>query len=269
MEKTQSTRPVRTVPFSRSPVDILIPFHSQYEKVSQLIKSILISVKSNPYQITLIDDCSENKSFGEEIKKQFLKSTPSGYKPQVNYIRSDKHLGFGGALKLGFEATSLPWILIMHSDCLVENSNFLINMGQSLLNWKKNGIPVKMVSAMSDNPNDCESAKCAKNKLPDKDIILSNNESLPLFCSMCHRDLFNYIGGFIKSYPYTWYENEELAFRMKKRGLQQGISSKSWIKHYGGSTVKYLTDQNPEIINVINKNRDLCLADMRKFSGKI
>ena len=125
-----------------------------------------------------------------------------------------------------------------------------------------------MVSAMSNNPNGCELAKTDKNKLPEEDIILKN-EPLPLFCAMCHRDLFNYIGGFIKEYPYTWYENEELAFRMKKKGLLQGISSKSWIKHYGGSTVKYFLDQDPKIINIINENRNLCINDIKKLSGKI
>jgi GT2 family glycosyltransferase len=267
MEKTQKLRPLEIQPFSRSPVDILIPFHAQYEKVTQLLKSILISVKSNPYQVTLIDDCSENKNFGEEIKKQFLKTTPEGYKPQVQYIRSEKHLGFGGALKLGFESTNLPWVLIMHSDCLVEDPNFMLKMGQSLLNWKKQGIPVKMVSACSDNPGDCELAKFEKNKSIEEDIVLKET-TLPLFCAMCHRDLFGYIGGFIKNYPYAWYEDEELSFRMRKKGLLQGISTKTWIKHYGGCTIKYILEQNPDAIKTMEKNRDRCIADMKMISGR-
>lgn len=264
-EKTQKSRPMEFKPFSRSAVDILIPFHAQYEKVFELIKSILLSVKSNPYQITLIDDGSENKNFGEEIKKQFIKSTPQGFKPQVQYIRSDKQVGFGGALKIGFEATELPWVLIMHSDCLVEDSNFMIHMGQSLLEWKKSGLPVKMVSARSNNPGDCEEAKASIMEKGDKDIILKE-KTLPLFCSMCNRDMFKYIGGFIKTYPYAWYEDEELAHRMRKFGLLQGISTKAWIKHHGASTIKYMWEKNPETKKIMENNRQLCLADMK--SGK-
>lgn len=263
-EKIQKSRPMEFKLFSRSAVDILIPFHSQYEKVSELIKSIILSVKSNPYQITLIDDASENKSFGEEIKKQFLKDTPPGFKPQVQYVRSEEQVGFGGALKIGYQATQNPWILIMHSDCLVEDSNFLIQMGQSLLNWKKLGVPVKMVSARSDNPGDCELAKSKNLEKGEKDIVLKN-ETLPLFCSMCNRDLFNYIGGFIKSYPYAWYEDEELSFRMRKHGLLQGISTKAWIKHYGGATVKYMWETKPESKKIMENNRNLCVSDMKKL----
>lgn len=263
-EKIQKSRPVELKLFSRSAVDILIPFHSQYEKVTNLIKSILLSVKSNPYQITLIDDCSENKNFGEEIKKQFIKSTPQGYKPQVQYIRSEKQLGFAGALKMGFESTNLPWVMFLHSDCIIENPNFMIQMGQSLLNWKKEAIPVKIVSARSDNPGDCELAKSETPKPFEKDIVL-NKETLPLFCAMCNRDLFNYIGGFLKTYPYAWYEDEELSYRMKKYNLLQGISANAWVRHTGGCTIKYLWENNPQAKDIMEKNRDLCLADMKRL----
>lgn len=246
-------------------MDILIPFHSQYEKVMGLIKSILLSVKSNPYQITLIDDCSENKAFGEEIKNQFLKNTPEGFKPQVQYIRSEKQLGFAGALKLGFESTSLPWVMFLHSDCVVECPNFMIQMGQSLLNWKRQGIPVKMVSARSNNPGDCLSAKSETSTPFEKDIILKD-QTLPLFCSLCNRDLFSYIGGFLKTYPYGWYEDEELSMRMKKYGLLQGISANAWIRHQGGATIKYVWETNPKAKEVMENNHSLCVSDIKRLN---
>jgi GT2 family glycosyltransferase len=265
MEKTQKSRPLELKPFSRSAVDILIPFHSQYERVSELIRSILMSVKSNPYQITLIDDRSENKNFGEEIKNQFLKNTPPEFKPQVQYIRSEKRIGFGGALKLGFDSTNLPWVLFMHSDCLVEDPNFMISMGQSLLRWKREGVPVKMVSARSNNPGDCDLAKAEILEKSEKDIVLGG-ETLPLFCAMCNRDLFQYIGGFIKPYPYAWYEDEELAHRMRKKGLLQGICTKAWVRHHGGSTIKYVWENDPDSNKTMESNRSLCLADIKKLS---
>jgi GT2 family glycosyltransferase len=254
-------RPMEIKPFSRSAVDIIIPFHARYEKVSELIRSILISVKSNPYQITLVDDNSENKNFGEEIKKQFQKSTPEGFKPQVQYLRSEEQLGFGGALKLGFEATKSPWVMFMHSDCLVEDPNFMISMGQSLLAWKRQGSPVKMVSAMSNNPGDCEKAK-SEGPANGKDVVLGE-ETLPLFCAMCNRDLFAYIGGFIRNYPYAWYEDEELSHRMRKKGLSQGICSKAWIRHQGGATINYVWKSKPESKEIMEGNRKLCLEDIK------
>lgn len=266
MENNRKARPMEIKPFSNSRVDIIIPFHSQYERVSQLIRSIILSVKSNPYQITLVDDCSENKVFGEEIRREFAKDTPVGYKPQLQYIRSEKHLGFAGALKLGYDATQQPWVLFMHSDCLVEDPNFMIDMGQSLLRWKTEGKPVKMVSARSNNPLELDLARAGRMDKEEKDLIL-DRESLPLFCAMCHRDLFRHIGGFLKPYPYAWYEDEELAHRMRSMGLLQGVSTRAWIRHEGGMTIKYLWESKPDAKKEMEENRKRCLADIKRLRG--
>lgn len=264
VDRTSKARPMSVTPFSKSCVDILIPFHSQYEKVSNLVRSIVISVKSNPYQITLIDDCSENKNFGEEIQKEFAKNTPKGFKPQLQYFRSDRQLGFAGALKMGFEATEQPWVLIMHSDCVVEDPNFMIDMGQSLLNWKRQGIPVKMVSARSNNPGDLEAARGARMDKGEGDVVL-DKETLPLFCAMCNRDLFRHVGGFLKPYPFAWYEDEEFAHRMRSKGLLQGVSAKAWIHHHGAATIKYLWETRPETKAAMESNRERCLADIKRL----
>ena len=264
MEQNRATKPVVFNPFSKSRVDIIIPFHAQYEKVSSLVQSIIVSVKSNPYQITLVDDCSENDNFSKEIAEQFKKNTPEGCRPQVVCIRNEKQLGFGGSLKVGYENTDLPWVLFMHSDCLVEDPNFIIELGQSLLDWKKQNLPVKMVTARSNNPGDLNKAKAGIHEKSDKNIILEN-ETLPLFCSMCHRDLFKHIGGFIKSYPYCWYEDEELAYRMRKYGYKQGISTKAWIKHEGGATIKYLWNKNPASKEIMENNYNICVEDIKKL----
>ena len=244
-------------PFSRSAVDIIVPFHSQYEKVYDLIRSIVIAVKSNPYQITLVDDCSENEEFGKDINKEFEKSTPQGMRPQVRCIKSASQLGFGGALKLGFESTTSPWVMFMHSDCVVEDPNFMINMGRSLLEWKKEGVPVKMVSASSNNPDEFKDL-CSEGK----DKILKD-ATMPMFCCLCNRALFGYVGGFIKSYPFAWYEDEEFSHRMKKHGLLQGVCARARIRHHGGSTIKYLWDTRPETKKEMEANRERCISDMK------
>jgi GT2 family glycosyltransferase len=262
---TKQSRPLEYVPFSKSKVDIIIPFHGLYEKVTTLIESIMVAVKSNPYHITLIDDCSENAVFYKEINDQFKKKTPEGVVPQVSCIRNEKQIGFGASLKVGYDSTSLPWVLFMHSDCVVEDPNFMIEMGQSLLRWKENNQPVKIVSARSNNPMDCSLAKGKLGEKENKDIILEK-ETLPLFCAMCHRDLFNHIGGFIKPYPYAWYEEDELAYRMRRHGYKQGISMKSWIRHEGSATIKQLWTKNKQAKEIMEKNHSICLRDIKQTS---
>ena len=154
----------------------------------------------------------------------------------------------------------------MHSDCEVMESSWLIEMGRSLLRWKESKEPVKMVSARTDNPGD-EVDKRLKTNLHSvaQDSILEEGH-LPLYCAMAHRELFQRIGGFLKPYPYGWYEDEELAFRMRKRGFKQGICGRSWVKHDGGATIKSLWQEKPEAEKIMEENRNRCLADMRALA---
>jgi len=247
-----AARPMRHELFSRSPVDIIIPFHGVYGKVTKLIESILFVTRSNPYRICLVDDCSPNEKYIEQLQNA----------PQVTPLRTPKQLGFGGALQFGFERTQQPWVVFMHSDCLIADQGWLIEMGKSLMRWRNEGVPVKMVSARTDNQVGGPKALKAPPKTKGKDIILEEGH-LPLYCVMCHRDLFPNIGGFIKNYPYAWYEDEELACRMRARKFKQGICGKSWVKHYGGLTIENLWKMNPKSKEIMEGNRDRCLQDMQ------
>lgn len=260
----KKSRPMSYVPFSRSQVDIIIPFHGQYEKVTRLVESILLVTKSNPYHITLVDDASPNKNFKEEINTQFIKTTPNGVKPQVSVIRSDTQVGFGGALRIGYDATELPWVCFMHSDTVVEDQNWLIALGQSLLRWKEEGKPVKMVSARSNNPGEGVSS-VLKAELREKgpDRIIGEKEYLPLFCAMCHRELFFAVNGFIKPYPYAFYEDVEFAARMNAYGYRQGVCGTSWVHHDGSATIDTLCKQDKSVAVAMEENRTRCIRDLK------
>jgi GT2 family glycosyltransferase len=261
------SRPMSHVPFSRSQVDIIIPFHGQYEKVTRLVESILLVTKSNPYHITLVDDASPNKNFKEEINNQFIKTTPANFKPQVSVIRTETQVGFGGALRIGYDNTELPWVCFMHSDCVVEDQNWLIAMGQSLLKWKEEKQPVKMVSARTNNPGEgVPSLLKAELREKGPDRIMAEKDYLPLYCAMCHRELFFAIGGFIKPYPYALYEDVELAARMNAYGYRQGICGTSWIRHDGGATIEMLCKQDPSIGKTMEENRSRCIRDLKSLA---
>lgn len=239
--------------FVNSPVDIIIPFHSLYKQVTDLVKSIILKTKSNPYKITLVDDFSDNVSFYEEIKN---------YK-EINVFRTERKLGFGGALEHGFRLTKQPWVVFLHSDCLIENSDWLIEMGKSLIELKKNN--VRLVSAKSNNPG-FDYDKRLKSEKDNKTNDFITDSPLPLYCCMSHRELYKKINGFVKNYPYKGYEEEELFYRMKKYGYKQAICGKSWVNHRGSLTLIELIKKDSKVKEVIENNRNLCINDIKKLN---
>lgn len=254
---------VKKSPFSSSRVDIIIPFHNNQDKISTLIQSIIMSVRSNPYRITIVDDASYDTEFLNELKN-FDKDRPQGTISILQTVRSDEHIGFGGAIKLGLSKTENPWVLIMHSDCLVEEPNFMLEMGKTMLKLKDNN--VKLISAKSNTVSGSADTRIHGEKFkPTEDIVLTDS-FVPLFCFLCHRDLFNKIG-LIKQYPYTGYEDEELYHRMKYYGYKQAICGRAWVKHEGSGTMKELLKKE-EVKSEVMKNRDRCIEDLRKLYAK-
>ena len=242
-------------PFGNQLVDIIVPFYGQYNKVVNLMQGLLYNTSVVNFRVCLVDDCSPNKVFSEAAFESA---------PNVKVVRNSSCMGFGASLEIGMRSLEkesvFPWVVFMHSDVVVEDPNWLLFLGQSMLNLK--GMGVKMVSAKTDNPVS-NNPYLLKND--DKNDIILESGYLPLYCALCHRDLLSRVG-VIKHYPYMGYEDREFGERMRHYGFKQGISGKSWVKHEGGATLKHLEDCEPEKIAVIKKNKNLFNEDLKNLS---
>ena len=242
-----ATRPIKRMIYRECPVDIIIPYYGECEKVLELCKSIWKHTRMNPYTIHLVDDLSPEKTFIYAFRKA----------PRTVIIRNDERLGFGASLYEGYKVGKNPWVLFMHSDCKVDRPTWITDLFDSFFNLAGQG--VAMVSPRTNNPvieNSVLQATDATKQVPD--LVLKEG-FLPLYCALCQRELFHSIGGFIKSYPIRGYEDEELAIRMRRYGYFQGVSGKSWVYHEGSATISKV----PDYTAILENNRNLCLADLK------
>ncbi len=243
-----------------SEVDIIIPFHGQYDRVTTLLESIFKFTRSNPYTIYVVDDHSPNSEYIQNIAKNANRRDDV-----LVALRCDsKQRGFAGACEEGFKRGTAPYVCFINSDCFVEDIGWLQSLGDTLLTLKNHG--VRMVSPRTNNPVNCDEntpQKGEKDALKD-DVILGDDQFLSMYCFLCHRDLFKHCGGFIKNYPYGYFEDEEFAYRMRKHGYKQAVAGTSWIHHEGAVTVKSLWRKSVAIRKVMQEeNRDRCIADVR------
>jgi glycosyltransferase involved in cell wall biosynthesis len=247
--KTSKPNPIKHYAFLNSRVDIIIPFHNQQSKVVRLVESITDNIRSNSIRFILVDDASDDEKFVLEFNPV----------PYITAIRTNERVGFGGALKIGFENSESPWLCFVHSDCVVKNSQWLIALGQTMYNLRDEN--VKLVSSRSNNPQVGDKRLKGNIDDPVEDIVLDDN-FVPLYSALCHRDLFANTSGFIKAYPYAGYEDEEFYYRMKRFGFKQAISARSWIWHEGSATTKHVDG----IIEIMKENRDECVKDVKSLS---
>jgi GT2 family glycosyltransferase len=235
--------------------DILIPYHGQYTMVRELIGSIILYTRNIPYRITLIDDGSDNKQYFATLAQM----------PHFDGVRLDEQKGFGAAVNMGVKLTKRPWIVVLNSDCLIEEVGWLMEMYKAYCALKDQ--KVGLVSARTDNPpGDHPLLKTPR--VPREDIgNLISTQALPWCSVLFPRKMFEEVGP-LKEYPYGWYEDEEYFWRMKKHGFKQAVSGRAWVRHHGGATVKELWQHKPETKAIMESNRHQCVADLKKMFNR-
>lgn len=243
-----------------SPVDIIIPFRGQYEKVTRCVESIFRFTSHHEYKITLVDDASKNSNFIKRLSDLEGIHIETNEKVQIlNCLRNPQQLGFVGSLEVGFHYTDKNWVIFMNSDVEIQDVNWLDNLKKTMFNLKNHG--VKMVAAKNTNPCGHDRMKCDDST---EDYILEDGY-LSLECVLFHRDLFRYIGGFLKNYFPGWYEDEELAFRMKQYGYKQAICGKCCVFHHGQATISDLWKEKIKFKHIMKSNREKCIEDIKKL----
>ena len=264
--KTFVARPMNDVSEFIAPVDIIIPFHGQYDKVIRLIESVYQNTRTNYIQIYLIDDCSPNEQFINIITKNISKSSSRrNLENNFHAIRCPERYGFAGAARRAFEDGESPYVCFLNSDCVIEDPLWLQNMGEALLNHKDKG--VRMVSPVTNNSVGGDPAQeGSKQEKKNEIIILEGDSHLSMYCFLCHRQLFDRCGGFLKEYPYGYFEDEEFAARMRAHGFKQAVCKNSWVFHHGMSTIKSVWIAEPEARDVMEKeNRERCIQDIKNL----
>lgn len=264
MEQTHIAKPINNQSVFDSAVDIIIPYFGQYEKVSLLLQSIFKFTRSNYYHVYVVDDCSPNMLFGKTIQENINKNaTRTKTDLCMTLIRNEKQYGFGKSCQIGYMASQNPYVCFIQSDCLIQQFNWLRLLGESLLNLKDKS--VRMISPVTNNS--AGGSVHQQEKIGSDDVILEEDDYLSLFCFFCHRDLFKNIGGFIANYPYIGYEDQEIAFRLKKYGYKQAVCRSCFVHHEGGCTLKTVIRNNPQVAKIIEvENRERCIKDMNKIN---
>jgi GT2 family glycosyltransferase len=259
MQKTKYSK-IEVPSLFNAPVDIVIPFHGQYEKVTALLESIYRYTRSNYITITLMDDCSPNETFLTNVSKNIQKRTNL-----FNAIRGVEQRGFAGASKVAFERTENPYVCLLNSDCLIEDGNWLRALGETLLALKSEG--VRMVAPLTNNAvggHDAQQGERADRS--DDHVILTGEEHLSMYCVLCHRELFARCGGFLQEYPYGFYEDVEFAWRMRKYDFKQAVCRSSWVQHEGMATITGLWRKDEKIRTVMEEeNHQRCLEDIKRL----
>lgn len=244
-----------TLPQHTNPdVSIIIPAYNQASHTYATILSVLNHTEQDcTYEIILIDDCSSQK---------VAREMPFFFQNLV-YIQNEENLGFLENCNKAASHAKGKNILFLNNDTNVQPGWL-----SSLVKVFREDSEVGMVGSRLVYPSglqqeaggivwsDASGWNFGKMEDPDhyeynylKEVDYVSGASL-----LIKKTIWDEIGGFDKRYIPAYFEDTDLAFQVRERGLKVMYQPDSWVVHFEG--ISHGTNESSGIKEYQKKNRE-------------
>jgi GT2 family glycosyltransferase/glycosyltransferase involved in cell wall biosynthesis len=215
-------------------VSIVIPVYNKFDLTCDCLESLQTQVSDSvSYEVIVVDNASKDSSR--------LLAKVKGLK----YIRNAMNEGFVGGCNSGASKATGKYIVFLNNDALV-TPNWL----ESLVSTIESSSQIGLVGSKILYPdgrlqeaggiiyNNGTGANYGKNDHPDR--YQYNYVREVDYCSgasiIVARELFESFGGFDELYAPAYYEDTDLAFKVRAAGLKVLYQPESVIYHIEGAT---------------------------------
>lgn len=236
-------------------VSIIIPVYNQVDYTYRCLTSIKNNIHDIAYEIIVIDDCSNDKT------QQMLTSYDN-----LKVVFNNNNLGFVGSCNRGLEIARGEYIVFLNNDTIILDGwlEELINTFEAIPN-------VGLVGSMLLYPDgslqeaggiiwsDGSGLNYGRNDNPNKPIY--NYLRDVDYCSgasiMLKHELLKKLNGFDTAFSPGYYEDTDLAFRVRKEGYRVLFQPASKLLHYEGKTSGTDLTKGMKRYQVINRKKFL------------
>ncbi len=245
-------------------VSIIIPVYNQWEYTLQCLDSIQRNSGNIKYEVIIMDDRStdETQNVANHVKNAII-------------IRNDKNLGFLLNCNKGASIAKGRYIIFLNNDTLVQpqwlfwlvrtmdyrqevglvGAKLIFSTGKL---QEAGGIVFKDGSAMNYGREDTPDAP-QYNYFKDVDYCTG--------ASICARkEIWDKLGGFDTQFSPAYYEDTDLAFRIRELGYRTVFQPKSVVVHFEG--MSHGTDLSSGIKKKQVENQQLFLKKWEKELAK-
>jgi GT2 family glycosyltransferase len=215
-------------------VSIIIPVFNQFEYTHACLASLQSVQEQAPFEVIMVDDCSTDKT--PEVIAQI---------PGVIYVRNDSNSGFIASCNTGAQMARGKYLVFLNNDTIVKSGwlTALLDtfneerragiVGSKLLYpdgrlQEAGGIIWRDASGWNYGKFD-DPGKPEYNYLRDVDYCSAAALMIP-------KALFESAGGFDSRYAPGYYEDTDLAFKVRQAGYRVLYQPLSEVIHHEGAT---------------------------------
>jgi GT2 family glycosyltransferase len=246
--------PPAEFPKIRNPdVSIVIPVYNQWEYTAACMRSLAETQCNATFEVIVVDDHSSDETvkWMNEIKG-------------VTYLRNEKNLGFIGSCNHGAETASGRFIVMLNNDTQVVDG-WLDALIETFSRYPDTGIAGaslvypdgKLQEAGGIIFKDASGWNYGKGDHADRPEYqyIREVDYCSGACIMLENSLFRDLGGFDTHFAPAYYEDTDLAFRVRAKGLKVRLQPAAVVIHHEGVTSGTDLNQGAKQYQVINREK--------------
>jgi len=239
---TAAPAPVPSVPlesirfptYRKVAVSIIIPVFNQFEFTHACLASLQEHQANHHFEIILVDDCSTDAT-AETVPRI----------PGVVYLRNETNSGFIVSCNRGAEQARGKYLVFLNNDTLVKEG-WLSALADTFAEEPRAGIVGSKLLYPSGRLQEAggiiwrDASGWNYGKFDDAQKPEYNYLREVDYCSaaalMIPKALFHKVGGFDSCYAPAYYEDTDLAFKVRQAGYKVLYQPLSEVIHYEGAT---------------------------------
>src|SRR3984893_1664706 len=234
VEPPVPTRPIEFPDQQQVEISVVIPVFNQFRFTQACLASLQEYPGTERFEIIVVDDCSTDGT-AEAVPRM----------PGVVYLRNETHFGFIASCNRGGEAARGKYLVFLNNDTLVR-PGWLTALVETFAEEPRAGI----VGSKLLYPNgqlqeaggiiwrDASGWNYGKSDDPEKPEYnyLREVDYCSAAALMVLKSLFVSLGGFDSRYAPAYYEDTDLAFKVRRAGYKVLYQPLSEVVHYEGVT---------------------------------
>jgi GT2 family glycosyltransferase len=235
-------------PTAEVDLSVVIPSYNTRDLIEQALRTVQEASRGISVEIIVVDNASRDGS-ADMVAERF---------PEVELIRNERNVGFGGANNQAFEQVRGRHVLLLNSDTIVRPDTLstlvafmdehpeagaagcrILNPDGTLQLESRRGFPTpgaafyKLTGLARLFPNSRRFARYHMTYLdPDE---LSEVDALSGSCMIVRREVLDQVGGFDPSY-FMYGEDLDWCFRMREAGWKIFYTPTTEIIHFRGES---------------------------------
>jgi GT2 family glycosyltransferase len=227
--------PLRFEPADEPAVSVVIPVHGKFATTYGCLKSIHDAQPERSFEIVIVDDCSDDETL----------LSPLVFSGAVHIVRNDRNLGFVGSCNAGAAVAKGRFLLFLNNDTLVKEG-WLDRLAETFEQVPGIGIAGSKLLCADGKLQEAggiiwrlgDGWNWGRNRDPDEPAFsyLRDADWVSGAALMIESALFHDLGGFDELFAPGYFEDTDLAFRVRARGKRVVVQPASVVVHLEGVT---------------------------------